>query len=116
MEERVVRCIHPVLLSLLLCALFSSLNLVSSSAGITCRLHSACRVVRYLQRASIVQSDYHKGGDVSSAVALMLDFDETPDILLRGSEWADSELDDGIKLLSDNLWKLENFMSTIVRY
>lgn len=63
----------------------------------------------------LLQSDYHNHGDTSSAVTLILDFEEIPDTLTRRLEWTTKELDDGLRLLSDNLWKLQNFLDTVVR-
>jgi len=62
------------------------------------------------------QKDYHNQGDLSAAVTLVLDFDEIPDVLGRRIEWTNNELDDALQLLSDNMWKLQNFLDTVVRF
>lgn len=49
-------------------------------------------------------------------MTLVLDFDELPDALARRMEWTNSELDDALQLLSDNMWKLQNFLDTVVRF
>ena len=61
------------------------------------------------------QRDYYNQGDISAAVTLVLDFDDIPEILGRRMEWTNSDLDHAIKLLSDSLWKLQNFLDTVVR-
>jgi hypothetical protein len=49
-------------------------------------------------------------------VTLVLDFDELPDALALRMEWTNKELDDALRLLSDNMWKLQNFLDTVVRF
>lgn len=61
------------------------------------------------------QDDYHNEGDVSAARTLVLDFEEIPSILSRRIEWTKNELDDALQLLSDNMWKLQNFLDIVVR-
>jgi hypothetical protein len=73
------------------------------------------KVVSSQSGFNLLQSDYHNYGDNSSAVTLILEFEEIPDALTRRLEWTTKELDDGLTLLSDNLWKLQNFLDTVVR-
>lgn len=61
------------------------------------------------------QKDYHIQGDLSTAVTLVLDFDEIPGLLGRRMEWTNNELSDALQLVSDNMWKLQNFLDTVVR-
>jgi len=63
-----------------------------------------------------LQKDYRHQGDLSAPVTLVLDFDEIPDILGRRIEWTNNELDHALQLLSDNMWKLQNFLDTVVRF
>lgn len=61
------------------------------------------------------QKDYHIQGDLSTAVTLVLDFDEIPGLLGGRMEWTNNELSDALQLVSDNMWKLQNFLDTVVR-
>ncbi|KAG0556391.1 hypothetical protein KC19_11G050300 [Ceratodon purpureus] len=60
------------------------------------------------------QKDHHNQSDLSAAMTLVLDFDELSDILARRMEWTDNELDDALQLFSDNMWKLQNFLDTVM--
>lgn len=65
---------------------------------------------------SFWQKDYYNHGVLSQAVTIVLDFEEIPDILACRLEWSNNELDDALKLVSDNMWKLQNFLDTVVRF
>lgn len=62
-----------------------------------------------------LQKDYHNYGDSAPPITLALYFDELPDALEQRMEWTSSELEDALKLLSDRMWTLQNFLDTIVR-
>jgi len=62
------------------------------------------------------QKDYRRQGDLSAPVTLVLEFDSIQTILARQFEWTNYELDNALQKLSDNMWKLQNFLDTVVRF
>ncbi|KAH8950100.1 hypothetical protein BDL97_10G066500 [Sphagnum fallax] len=59
------------------------------------------------------QSDYDSQGN-SFPGKLLLKFDNIPDTLGRRMEWTNSELQEAIQILFNNLWKLDNFLTTLM--
>jgi nuclear-control-of-ATPase protein 2 len=60
------------------------------------------------------QKDYHNYGDSAPPITLALYFNELPDALEQRLEWTSSELEDALNLLSDRMWKLQNFLDTFM--
>ncbi|XP_024360120.1 protein DGS1, mitochondrial isoform X2 [Physcomitrium patens] len=91
------------------------------SNGQKSRLASSECTVAVLKALSVLeggyrlpQKDYYNHGVLSQAVTIVLDFEEIPDILACRLEWSNNELDDALKLVSDNMWKLQNFLDTVM--
>ncbi|KAG0565107.1 hypothetical protein M758_8G160500 [Ceratodon purpureus] len=91
------------------------------SIGRNSRVASSECILAVLKALSVLegvykfpQRNYYSKGDLSSAVTLALDFDDIPETIGLRMEWTDSDLDHGIKLLSDSLWKLNNFLDTVM--